>query len=85
MTRTPEAPAAPPAPTTFVNGEPYPLDDAPTVADLVARLVPAFAADRTARGIAVAVDDAVLPRSAWETTTVHPGARVEVVGAVQGG
>jgi sulfur carrier protein len=74
-----------PAPTTLVNGEPYALDDAVPVADLVARLVPAFAADRTARGIAVAVDDAVVPRSLWETTQVTPGARVEVVGAVQGG
>jgi len=74
-----------PTPTTLVNGEPYALADALPVADLVARLVPAFAADRTARGIAVAVDDAVVPRSLWESTTVCPGARVEVVGAVQGG
>ncbi|MFC8733785.1 sulfur carrier protein ThiS [Luteimicrobium sp. NPDC057192] len=84
MTPPPPARTAP-APTTLVNGEPYPLDGALPVADLVARLVPAFAADRTARGIAVAVDDAVVPRSLWETTAVLPGARVEVVGAVQGG
>lgn len=36
------------------------------------------------KGIAVAVDWAVLPRSEWETTLAD-GARVEVVTAVQGG
>ncbi|BBX24244.1 thiamine biosynthesis protein ThiS [Mycolicibacter terrae] len=36
------------------------------------------------RGIAVAVDQAVLPRSRW-TTTLSDGARLEVVTAVQGG
>ena len=36
------------------------------------------------RGIAVAVDWAVLPRSQWQTALAD-GARVEVVTAVQGG
>lgn len=36
------------------------------------------------RGIAVAVNDAVLPRSSW-TTTLSDGARLEIVTAVQGG
>jgi sulfur carrier protein len=36
------------------------------------------------RGIAVAIDFSVLPRSAW-ATTLFEGARVEVVTAVQGG
>ena len=36
------------------------------------------------KGIAVAVDWSVLPRSEWETT-LSDGARVEVVTAVQGG
>jgi sulfur carrier protein len=35
-------------------------------------------------GIAVAMDDAVLPRSSW-TTTLFDGVRLEVVTAVQGG
>jgi sulfur carrier protein len=76
-TRTTEA--------TLVNGEPYPLDSRVPVDDLVAALVPGFAADRTARGIAVAVNDAVVPRSAWAGVLVGRGDRVEVVGAVQGG
>ncbi|GAB3027884.1 sulfur carrier protein ThiS [Mycobacterium bourgelatii] len=36
------------------------------------------------RGIAVAVDSTVLPRSHW-TTRLSDGARLEVVTAVQGG
>lgn len=36
------------------------------------------------RGIAVAVDWAVLPRSRWQTA-LSDGARVDVVTAVQGG
>jgi sulfur carrier protein len=36
------------------------------------------------KGIAVAVDWSVLPRSEWETALTD-GARVEVVTAVQGG
>jgi sulfur carrier protein len=36
------------------------------------------------RGVAVAMDDAVLPRSSW-TTELFDGARLEVVTAVQGG
>ncbi|BBY23052.1 sulfur carrier protein ThiS [Mycobacterium stomatepiae] len=36
------------------------------------------------RGIAVAMDNTVLPRSSW-TTKLFDGARLEVVTAVQGG
>jgi sulfur carrier protein len=36
------------------------------------------------KGIAVAIDWSVLPRSEWDTT-LSDGARVEVVTAVQGG
>lgn len=36
------------------------------------------------RGVAVAVDQAVLPRSRW-ATTLSDGASIEVVTAVQGG
>ena len=36
-------------------------------------------------GIAIAVNDAVVPRGAWLTTTLAPADRVEVLTAVQGG
>ena len=38
-----------------------------------------------ARGVAIAVDAAVVPRAEWETTRIDDGARVEVVRAIQGG
>jgi sulfur carrier protein len=37
------------------------------------------------RGIAVAVNGEVVPRSAWATTTVAAGDQVEVLTAAQGG
>ena len=39
----------------------------------------------TPTGVAVALDDAIVPRGLWGTTPVPAGARVEVVTAVQGG
>ncbi len=62
-----------------VNGQPRELDAAATVGTLV----DAEVADR--RGVAVAIDGEVLPRAEWDATTLETGARVEVVGAVQGG
>lgn len=38
-----------------------------------------------ARGVAVAVDGEVVPRSAWKMFTLGEGARVEVLSAMQGG
>jgi sulfur carrier protein len=61
-----------------VNDVEVEIEEATTVEALVARL------GYPAKGIAVAVDWAVLPRSRWHTT-LSDGARVEVVTAVQGG
>ena len=36
-------------------------------------------------GIAVAVNLSVVPRSAWSTTSINHGDKVEIVTAVQGG
>ncbi|HEY5198803.1 MAG TPA: sulfur carrier protein ThiS [Solirubrobacteraceae bacterium] len=38
-----------------------------------------------ARGVAVAVDGEVVPRSEWADLTLAEGSRVEVVDAIQGG
>ena len=38
-----------------------------------------------ARGIAVALNGAVVPRAAWEATRLSPGDAVEIVRAQQGG
>jgi len=61
-----------------VNDEEMQVDDQVTVTALLERLgIPE-------KGIAVAVDWAVVPRSRWDTA-LSDGARVEVVTAVQGG
>lgn len=48
-------------------------------------LLDALDVDDQARGVAVAVDAEVVPRSAWGTTELVDGAAVEVLVAVQGG
>jgi sulfur carrier protein len=65
--------------TLYVNGEPRDLGTGSTVADVVA----AVAASPT--GVAVAVNDEVVPRTAWSRTRLRDDDRVEVLTAVQGG
>jgi sulfur carrier protein len=64
-----------------VNAEKLEVDDQTTVAALLASL------GYPDRGIAVAVDQTVLPRSAWATklSALCAPVRLEVVTAVQGG
>ena len=62
----------------IVNDEDVEVDELTTVAALIERL------GFPEKGIAVAVDWTVLPRSLWQTTLTD-GARLEVVTAVQGG
>jgi sulfur carrier protein len=61
-----------------VNGEPRAMTG--TVDDVLDAL-----GIEVRRGMAVAVDAEVVPKSAWSTTHVGDGARVEIVTAVQGG
>lgn len=62
----------------LVNDEAVEVDEQMTVAGLVAKL------GFPEKGIAVAVDWSVIPRSRWHTALTD-GVRVEVVTAVQGG
>ena len=64
-----------------VNGEPTELAEGATVADVLARLD----VDRPRRGLAVAVDAEVVPRSEWAARPLGAGERVEVLKAIQGG
>jgi sulfur carrier protein len=64
-----------------VNGEPVQVVAGATIADLVVQLVE----DEEARGVAVAVDRCVVPRSEWATTPARAGSLVEVVSAAAGG
>lgn len=61
-----------------VNEKQVEVADATTVAALLVSM------GYPERGIAVAMNQAVLPRSRW-ATTLSDGARLEVVTAVQGG
>ncbi|HWH11122.1 MAG TPA: sulfur carrier protein ThiS [Solirubrobacteraceae bacterium] len=55
--------------------------DTPSLAVLLDELGLGLAA----RGVAVAVDGEVVPRSEWAGLTLSDGSRVEVVDAIQGG
>lgn len=66
--------------TITVNGSAEPLA-APTVAALLA----AREIESGARGIAVALNGRVVPRTAWDRTTIAAGDAVEIVRARPGG
>lgn len=78
-------------PSVTVNGSPVPLTPGLTVTGAVSELTGrALRADGTAvdgqpLGIAVALDDTVVPRSRWSRTGLSPGQKLEIVTAVQGG
>jgi sulfur carrier protein len=68
------------APTISVNGESEPL-----IAETLTALVAEKAQQTNRTGIAVAVNGAVVPRTAWEATALRPGDRIEIVRVLQGG
>ncbi len=63
-----------------LNGEARQLNAGASISDVLGIL--GFEA---ARGVAVAVDGEVVPRSEWEEFALSEGMRVEVLRAVQGG
>jgi sulfur carrier protein len=64
-----------------VNGKPMDADDTHVVADVMRNLGIAVDGD----GIALAVNEAVVPKRDWSTHRVHDGDVIEVIRAVQGG
>jgi sulfur carrier protein len=65
----------------LVNGSEAELADDATVLTAVESLdLPA-----AGRGVAVAVDAEVVPRTQWNTHKLDEGARVEILRAIQGG
>ncbi|GAA1751393.1 sulfur carrier protein ThiS [Nonomuraea bangladeshensis] len=62
-----------------INGATHEVADGTTVAQAVRALTAATT------GVAVAVNDEVVTRGAWETTALRERDRVEVLTAVQGG
>jgi sulfur carrier protein len=63
-----------------INGESEPL-----IAATLGALLADKAVDTGQRGIAVALNGAVVPRAAWPDTPLQPGDSVEIVRARQGG
>jgi sulfur carrier protein len=64
-----------------LNGEPIEVRSGATIADIVASLT----AQDDPKGVAVAVDRCVIPRSEWASTPARAGSLVEVVSAAAGG
>ncbi|WBB59879.1 sulfur carrier protein ThiS [Streptomyces sp. WMMC500] len=71
--------AAAAAVTVTVNGAPRRVAAGLTLDALVATVTAA------PRGVAAAVNEDVVPRGSWPTTTLADGDRVEILTAVQGG
>ncbi len=67
--------------SALINGSPRPVDAGTTIADLVVEL----GHDPAGRGLAVAVNGEVTPRTAWRETVVTDGDRVEILTAIGGG
>jgi sulfur carrier protein len=65
----------------IVNGRRCALGDGATVRAAIV----AAGAGSDERGVAVALDGAVVPRSAWDETPLESGSRVEVLRATAGG
>ena len=63
----------------IVNGHQREVPDDATVASVVTDITPATT------GIAVALNDEVVRRTAWAATTVRDADRLEILTAVQGG
>ena len=64
-----------------LNGEPVALPEG----SFVTEAVEASGASGDQRGLAVAIDGEVVPRSEWGRTSLREGQKVEVLAAIQGG
>ena len=56
-----------------------------TGVEQIVDLLKALGIEATASGIAVAINDHVIPRSQWDTHKIVDGDQIELVHAVQGG
>ena len=66
--------------TVFVNDQPRVLATGAQLADLLREL---GLAER--KGVAIAINDEVVPRSTWPTRALGEGERILVIQATQGG
>lgn len=63
-----------------VNGEAHRVGETCSVAELLEQLD-----IRAQRGVAVALNAAIVPRSEWPTTQLKDGDEIEILQAAQGG
>ncbi|MQB00947.1 MAG: sulfur carrier protein ThiS [Actinobacteria bacterium] len=68
-----------------INGEMTSVADGMTVAELVAERGAGGSIPRGSRGVAVAVNGEVVPRSEWDATELDAEDVVEILNAVGGG
>jgi len=66
-----------------VNGQPRDLTDGTTVADVLDHLLTREGS--AGQGVAVAVNDDVVPRAQWAGAVLTDGDRLDVLNAVAGG
>jgi sulfur carrier protein len=66
--------------SVLVNDEAHPLQGSETLGGLMRRL-----GHSQLRGVAAAVNGAVVPKSAWETRQLADGDKVLIIRATQGG
>jgi len=64
-----------------INGAATSIAEAATITDILR----AHGLDPKARGIAVALNEAILPSARWEGTRLATGDRIEIVKAFAGG
>jgi sulfur carrier protein len=62
-----------------INGKNEHIENAQALADVLQHL------QLTADGVAIALNDTVVPRAKWESTPLRDGDHIEIIHAVQGG
>lgn len=68
-----------------VNGDVVAFDSDATVGDVVLRTMTRPDGTFSDRGIAVAVNQIVVPRADWAATVLRADDKIEIITAVQGG
>ncbi|MBO3152989.1 sulfur carrier protein ThiS [Dermatophilus congolensis] len=77
--------------TITINGEPHTLPTKTTLRDIITHITGHTITPEgrtptgTSLGIAIALNNEIIPRNNWATTIPGPNARIEIVTAVQGG
>jgi sulfur carrier protein len=64
-----------------INGKQESIEGSPTISEVIARL----GKDPAGKGLAVALNGEVVPRSKWDQRRVETDDRIELLEAAQGG